>query len=191
MKKNYWKLFLTFLKIGAFTFGGGYAMIGVIENEVVSEKKWITHDEMMDITVVAESTPGPLAINTATFVGYKVTGVVGSLLATGGVVLPSLILICLIALFLEDFLAIRWVASAFQGIKAAVAFLIFGAGWKMFRKMKKKVFAVVLFSASLLVMLAVNFGLFQFSSVYLILISAILGLVIYGIGVIRKGGKEK
>ena len=186
-----WKLFATFFKIGAFTFGGGYAMISIIENECVSEKKWLTHDEMMDITVVAESSPGPLAINTATFVGYKVGGVLGSALATGGVVLPSLIIIGAIALFLENFLEITWVANAFRGIKAAVAFLIFGAGWKMFKKMKKNVLSVVIFSLSLLLMMGANFGLFSVSSILLILLSAIVGLVVYGVNVMKKGGGEK
>ncbi|MBR2615999.1 MAG: chromate transporter [Clostridia bacterium] len=180
------QLFCSFLKIGAFTFGGGYAMISIIENEVVSEKKWLSHDEMMDITVVAESTPGPLAINTATFVGYKVGGVFGSAMATGGVVLPSLVLLCIIALFLEDFLSITWVASAFRGIQAAVAFLIFGAGWKMYRKMKKKLLSMVVFAVSFLVMFLVKMNLFTFSSIYLILISAVVGLVAYGIGRIKK-----
>ena len=189
--KPYLPLFLSFLKIGAFTFGGGYAMISIIENEVVSEKKWLTHDEMMDITVVAESTPGPLAINTATFVGYKTAGVLGSALATAGVILPSLVIIYVIAMFLENFLAIKWVESAFGGIQAAVAFLIFGAGWKMFRKMKKKALPLVVFGVSLAVMFLVKLGVFSFSSIYLILISAIIGLVVYGIGVIRKGGDDK
>ena len=190
-KKNLWKLFATFFKIGAFTFGGGYAMISIIENECVSEKKWLTHDEMMDITVVAESTPGPLAINTATFVGYKVGGVLGSAAATCGVVLPSLIVIGAIALFLENFLAIKWVASAFKGIKAAVAFLIFGAGWKMFKKMKKTKLSIILFALALLLMLCKNFDLFPVSSILLIVLSAIVGLVVYGIGVMKKGGDEK
>ncbi len=190
-KKNLWKLFATFFKIGAFTFGGGYAMISIIENEVVSEKKWLSHDEMMDITVVAESTPGPLAINTATFVGYKVGGVLGSAMATCGVVLPSLIIIGLIALFLENFLEIKWVASAFKGIKAAVAFLIFGAGWKMFKKMKKDKLSLVLFALALILMLCKNFDLFPVSSILLIVLSAIVGLVVYGIGVMKKGGDEK
>ena len=184
-------MFLSFLKIGAFTFGGGYAMISIIENEVVSEKKWLTHDEMMDITVVAESTPGPLAINTATFVGYKTAGVLGSLIATSGVVLPSLVIIYVIAMFLENFLAIKWVESAFGGIQAAVAFLIFGAGWKMLRKMKKKALSLAVFGVSLLVMFLVKLGVFSFSSIYLILISAVIGLVAYGISVIRKGGDDK
>ncbi|MBE6712356.1 MAG: chromate transporter [Ruminococcaceae bacterium] len=184
-------MFATFFKIGAFTFGGGYAMISIIENECVSEKKWLSHDEMMDITVVAESTPGPLAINTATFVGYKVSGALGSAMATAGVVLPSLIIIGVIALFLENFLAIRWVASAFRGIKAAVAFLIFGAGWKMFKKMKKNLLSWVIFSLSLLVMLCVSFGFFAFSSIYLIIISATVGLVIYGVNAMKKRGGDE
>ncbi len=191
MKKNkLLQLFLSFFKIGAFTFGGGYAMISIIENECVSEKKWLTHDEMMDITVVAESTPGPLAINTATFVGYKVGGALGSAFATFGVVLPSLVIISMIALFLENFLEITWVASAFKGIKAAVAFLIFGAGMKMFRKMKKDILSVVIFSLALLIMMGANFGLYTVSSIYLILISAVIGLVAYGVSLIRKGEKK-
>ncbi len=190
-KKSLWKLFATFFKIGAFTFGGGYAMISIIENECVSEKKRLTHDEMMDITVVAESTPGPLAINTATFVGYKVGGIMGSVAATGGVVLPSLIIIGIIALFLENFLEITWVASAFKGIRAAVAFLIFGAGWKMFKKMKKKALSVAIFSISLVLMMCANFGLFSVSSILLIFLSAVVGLVIYGLSVVKKGDGEK
>ncbi len=191
MKNKFLNLFLTFFKIGAFTFGGGYAMISIIENECVSEKKWLSHDEMMDITVVAESTPGPLAINTATFVGYKVGGVFGSVAATGGVVLPSLIIIGIIALFLENFLEITWVASAFRGIKAAVAFLIFGAGWKMLKKMKKTPLNLVIFFAALLVMMGANFALYSVSSIYLIIISAVVGLFLYGLSAIREGGNKK
>jgi len=191
MTKRLRQLFLTFLKIGAFTFGGGYAMISIIENEVVSEKKWLSHDEMMDITVIAESTPGPLAINTATFVGYKVGGILGSAMATAGVVLPSLVIIFIIAMFLENFLAITWVANAFRGIKAAVAFLIFAAGWKMFRKMKKKPLSIAVFIICFAVMMTVNFGIFSFSSIYLILISAVIGLVYYGVQVIGKKGEDQ
>lgn len=191
MTKTLRQLFLTFLKIGAFTFGGGYAMISIIENEVVSEKKWLSHDEMMDITVIAESTPGPLAINTATFVGYKAGGVLGSAIATSGVVLPSLVIIFIIAMFLENFLAITWVANAFRGIKVAVAFLIFAAGWKMFRKMKKKPLTIAVFIACFGVMTAVNFGAFSFSSIYLILISAVIGLVYHGVQVIGKKGEDQ
>ncbi len=184
-------LFLTFMKIGAFTFGGGYAMLSIVENEMTSKKKWLTHDEMMDIFVIAESTPGPVAINTATFVGYKIGGLFGSFCATLGVVLPSFVIIFIISVFLKNFLEITWVASAFQGIKAAVAFLIFGAGWKMFRKMKKKALELCIFLGALLVMLAVNFDLFYVSAIVFILCAAVIGLVCYGVAKKGKGGDEK
>ncbi len=191
MKKKLWELFATFFKIGAFTFGGGYAMISIIENECVAKKKWMTHDEMMDITVIAESTPGPLAINTSTFVGYRVGGFFGALCATFGTVLPSLLIISIIALFLDHFLEITWVASAFRGIKAAVAFLIFAAGWKMAKKMKKNAVSITVFAISFLVMILANLGFYRFSSIYLILIFAVLGLVLYGVNEIRERGKNK
>ena len=189
-RKDLPDLFLTFFKIGAFTFGGGYAMISIMEEECVTKKKWLTHEEMMDIAVVAESTPGPLAINTATFVGYRRGGFLGALLATTGVVLPSLVLLFIIARFLDRFLEIRWVASAFQGIKAAVAYLIIAAGLKMLGKMKKSVFHRVIFVASLAVMLLVNFGALRFSSIYLILLSALAGLVSYLVSLCRERGKK-
>ena len=189
-RKDLLDLFLTFFKIGAFTFGGGYAMISIMEEECVTKKKWLAHEEMMDIAVVAESTPGPLAINTATFVGYRRGGFFGALLATTGVVLPSLVLLFIIARFLDRFLEIRWVASAFRGIKAAVAYLIIAAGLKMLRKMKKSVFHWVVFVASLAVMLLVNFGALRFSSIYLILLSALAGLVSYLLSLCRERGKK-
>ena len=131
-------LFLTFAKIGLFTFGGGYAMISLIENSCVEKKRWITHDEMMNVTVIAESTPGPIAINCATFVGYKQKGLVGSIAATIGMVLPSFCIIFLISMFLDHFLEITWIAHAFMGIKIAVGILILDAAIKMIRKMQKK-----------------------------------------------------
>ena len=131
-------LFLTFAKIGLFTFGGGYAMISLIENSCVEKKRWIPHDEMMNVTVIAESTPGPIAINCATFVGYKQKGLVGSIAATIGMVLPSFCIIFLISMFLDHFLEITWIAHAFMGIKIAVGILILDAAIKMIRKMQKK-----------------------------------------------------
>ena len=112
-------LFLTFAKVGLFTFGGGYAMIALIENTCVEKKQWITHDEMMNITVIAESTPGPIAINCATYVGYKQKGFAGALTATIGMILPSFCIIFAISKFLDHFLEITWIAHAFQGIKIA------------------------------------------------------------------------
>ena len=108
------RLFLTFFKIGLFTFGGGYAMISIIENNCVEKKKWITHDEMMNITVIAESTPGPIAINCATFVGYKIAGLLGAIAATVGVVIPSFVIIFVISTFLDNFLEIPIIANAFM-----------------------------------------------------------------------------
>jgi len=131
-------LFLTFARVGLFTFGGGYAMIAVIENACVEEKKWITHDEMMDVTVIAESTPGPIAINCATFVGFKQAGLAGAVAATLGIVFPSFAIIYAISMYLDRFLEIAWIAAAFKGIKIAVGVLIVQAGMNMLRKMPKK-----------------------------------------------------
>ena len=128
-------LFLTFAKIGLFTFGGGYAMIPLIEDHCVTKKQWISHDEMMNITVISESTPGPIAINCATYIGYKQKGIRGAVAATVGMALPSFCIIFLISLFLDRFLEIRWIANAFRGIKLAVGILILDAAIRMIRKM--------------------------------------------------------
>ena len=128
-------LFLTFAKIGAFTFGGGYAMIALLDHECVDKKKWITEDELSDVTVIAESTPGPIAINCATFTGYKQAGMPGAIAATVGMILPSFLIILLIATFFETLLSYTIVANAFRGIRVAVAVLIAMAGIKMVKKM--------------------------------------------------------
>lgn len=132
------ELFFTFVKIGLFTFGGGYAIISMIENNCVEKKAWITHDEMMDVTVIAESTPGPIAINCATFIGYKKAGFLGALVATLGIVVPSFIVIFLISMFLDNFLEITIVANAFKGIKVGVGLLILDAAITMINKMQKR-----------------------------------------------------
>ena len=129
-------LLLTFMKIGFFTFGGGYAMIAMMEGICVERKKWITHDEMMNVTVIAESTPGPIAINCATFVGWQQAGFAGALAATFGVVFPSFAVIFAISMFLDNFLEITVIASAFRGIKIAVGILILNAGITMLKKMR-------------------------------------------------------
>ncbi|MBR7184201.1 MAG: chromate transporter [Clostridia bacterium] len=185
------ELFLTFAKIGLFTFGGGYAMISLIEDVCVDRRGWITHDEMMDITVIAESTPGPIAINCATFVGYRRGGVLGAVLATFGVVLPSFVIIFLIAQVLDNFLAIPLIAHAFGGIKLAVGLLILDAGLNMMRKMKKKLLPRLILLLSCAAMLAVNLFAWNFSSVTLMLAAGAVGLVCFlagGEG--RRGGGE-
>ena len=142
------ELFLTFVKIGLFTFGGGYAMISVIEHICVEDKQWISHDDMMNITVIAESTPGPVAINCATFVGYKKKGIGGAIVATLGMLIPSFTIIFVISMFLDNFLEIGIIANAFKGIKLAVGILIVDAALKMIRKMQKKVYICVILICS-------------------------------------------
>ena len=172
-------LFLTFTKIGLFTFGGGYAMISLIENSCVERKRWISHDEMMDITVIAESTPGPIAINCATYVGYKRKGFVGAAVATVGIILPSFCVIFLVSAFLDGFLKIAWVAHAFKGIKIAVGILIFDAAVKMIGKMPKKPIPVAIMGGAFCTMMLINIFALRVSSITLMLITAILSLSIF------------
>lgn len=186
------ELFLTFVKIGLFTFGGGYAMISVIENNCVEKKKWITHDEMMNITVIAESTPGPIAINCATFVGYRVAGFPGAFFSTIGVVIPSFIIIFCISAFLDNFFDIAIVANAFQGIKVAVGILIFDVAINMIKKMPKKAFSIILMSGSFLVMMLINMMSWDFSSISIMLIAAVVSLFYYSIeDYVKKESKRK
>lgn len=171
-------LFLTFAKIGMFTFGGGYAMIALIEKNCVEDKKWISHDEMMDVTVIAESTPGPIAINCATYVGYKQGKLIGSVAATLGMVLPSFILIYIVAQFLDGFLEISCIANAFKGIKIAVGILIIDAALKMLKKMKKKPFQISMVVSSAVVMLLISFFSIEISSMVLMLAAAVIGIIV-------------
>ena len=168
---------LTVARIGVFTFGGGYAMLSIIENICVERKNWITHDEMMNITVIAESTPGPIAINCATYVGYKRAKLPGVILATFGVVLPSFIIIFIISMFLEGFLEITWVAHAFQGIKTAVGILILDAAVKMIKKMKKKALQIGILMASFGIIILVNVLKLHLSSVVVMFASALVSIV--------------
>jgi chromate transporter len=181
-------LFLVFFKIGLFTFGGGYAMLALIEDICVEKKKWITHEEMMDITVIAESTPGPIAINLATYVGYKLRRIPGAFIATFGMILPSFCIVFLISQFLERFLEIKWVSNAFQGIKIAVAILIMDAAIKMIKKMDKKPFPIIIMIAALISMLVINFLALHISSLVILLLGAVSGLVFYAIH--NRKGKE-
>ena len=185
--KLLWNLFLTFSKIGLFTFGGGYAMISMIEDACVERKKWITHDDMMNITVVAESTPGPIAINCATFVGYKQKGFAGAVTATVGMVLPSFVVILLIAKLLDNFLGITIIANAFKGIKLAVGLLILDAAIKMIKKMQKKPLPQTIMISAAVFMLLINIFAINFSSVALMLIFGGISLVIF----LTKGNQRK
>ena len=172
-------LFLTFAKIGLFTFGGGYAMISMIENNCVERKKWITHDEMMNVTVIAESTPGPIAINCATFTGYKKAGLAGALAATFGIVIPSFVLIYLISMFLDNFLEVTVFANAFKGIKIAVGILILDAAITMIKKMQKKKMPRMIMVGSCIAMLCINVFAWNISSISLMMIAAVISLTVF------------
>ena len=176
--KIFFDLLLCFAKIGLFTFGGGYAMISFIEDECVNRKKWITHDEMMNITVIAESTPGPVAINCATYVGYKKAGFWGAVFATVGMIIPSFAVIYIISVAIKDFLSYPIVVKAFKGIQVAVGILILNAAVNMIGKMKKKLLPLVIMIISFLAMMIINIFSFNFSSILIMLIAGVINLII-------------
>ena len=186
-------LFLTFAKIGLFTFGGGYAMISIIENNCVERKQWITHDEMMNVTVIAESTPGPIAINCATFTGYKKAGFSGALVATLGMIVPSFVVIYLISVFLDNFLELTIMAHTFKGIKIAVGILILDAAITTIKKMHKKKLPRTIMIGSAIVMFCINLFGWNFSSISLMLISAVVSLTMFILNGTpeQKGGAKK
>lgn len=189
--KKHLSLFLTMMKIGLFTFGGGYAMIALLENEFVEKKKYIEKDEFLDMLAIAESTPGPIAINAATYLGYKLLGFLGSLVATVGVILPSFIAIFTISLFFDAFLSFTLVKSAFRGIQVCVIYLIFSAGLKMLKSMKKTAFSVTIVSAVVLCMVVLSLFAIRFSSIIYILICGAIGLFAYFLNAIKNKGGTK
>ncbi len=171
-------IFLIFLKIGAFTFGGGYAMIALLEDEFVDKRSWLNESEFLDMTAIAESTPGPVAINAATYLGYKLAGFKGALAASLAVCIPSFAIIYVISFFYERFQQITWVASAFKGIQACVVYLILSAGLRMFIEMKKNVFNVSIFAVISVSFIFVSLFGISFSSIYYILICGVVGVVV-------------
>lgn len=185
------ELFITFFKIGLFTFGGGYAMISIIENTCVEKKKWITDEEMINMTVIAESTPGPIAINCSTYVGYKQKGFLGAVAATLGIILPSFIIIYIISMFLDNFLEITSVANAFKGIKVAVGILIVDAAIKMFKKIDKSITSIIITILAFLALLVFNVFSIKISSIIILIAAAIISLSVFLIGKVRKAGSNK
>lgn len=183
-------LFFTFFKLGLFTFGGGYAMIGNLKDIVVDKKKWITEEELLEVCAIAESTPGPVAINLSTYIGYKRGKILGSLMATLGVVLPSFIIIFIISLFINQFLANKYVKMAFTGINVAIAFLIIKAGIEMFISLKKNWWQIIITAVVIILMVLFEIFAIDFSAIYLILIGAFLGIVIMTIGNAREVAKK-
>ena len=188
--KGYLSLFLTMLKIRLFTFGGGYAMIALFENEFVEKKKWLEKDEFLDVAAIAESTPGPIAINAATYIGYKNAGIIGSIIATLGICIPSFIIIYAISLFFDAFLSLTLVAYAFKGIQICVVYLILTAGLKMLVHMKKNAFNIIIISITLVCMVVFSLFAVKFSTIFYIMISGACGVVVYLLSKIRKEEKQ-
>ena len=172
------KLFLATLKIGLFAFGGGYAILALMENEFLEKRKWIEEREFTNVVAIAESTPGPIAVNAATYVGYKIKGFIGSVVATVGVCLPAFLLMLLVSVFYDKFMEIPVINSAFKGIQVCVIFIIGKVGYKMFKKMKKTAFNITFFTLTFLCVIIANIFVIPVSSVIYIFISALCGLVL-------------
>ena len=181
-------LFFTFFKIGLFTFGGGYAMIALLEEEFIQRRKWLDKDEFLDMTAIAESTPGPVAINSATYLGYKLAKVPGAATATVAVCLPSFLIIYAISLFFEQFTQLTVIANAFKGIQVCVIYLIFSGGVRMLKALDKSPFATGVLAAVMLVMVGLSLAGVSVSSILLILLSGAAGVAAWLIGR-RKEGK--
>ena len=170
--KILWQLFLTFFRIGAFTFGGGYAMIPLIQKEVVENKKWASDDDILDIIAIAESTPGPIAINSSTFVGYRVAGFWGAFFATLGMVLPSFTIILIISYILKEFQDIKAVQFAFNGIRAGVLALLIKALWSMYKKAPKGLVSYIVMALSFILV-----AFLKINVIYVLILCAVIGLV--------------
>ncbi|MBP8707753.1 MAG: chromate transporter [Caldisericia bacterium] len=166
-------LFLTFLKIGALTFGGGYAMIGILKEEIVERKKWLTEKEFLEITAIAEMTPGPIAINMATFIGRKFGGFIGAFFATIGVVLPSFVIILTIAIFSGKLLEYTYVKSFMNGVIIAIVAQLTKVSFNFIKSIKKTILTITIFFASLLCALFLNISVF-----YIILASGLIGIIL-------------
>jgi len=184
------ELFGTFFKIGAFTFGGGYAMVALLEHEFVEEKRWLTREEFLDMVAIAESTPGPVAVNSATYIGYKLAGVAGAAASTLAVCLPSFAVIYLISLFFDRFLHLTVVANAFKGIQACVIYLILSAGVKMLKNLQRTPFNTAVVAVVLAAMVGCSVLAVKFFSICCILFCGAAGVLAYAVGQGKKGGTK-
>ena len=173
--RELWNLFQSFVLIGSLTFGGGYAMLPMLTKEIVEKHKWATEEELLDYFAIGQCTPGVIAVNTATIIGYRRKGVIGAAFATLGVVLPSLLLITLIAAFLKNFMDIVWIAHAFAGIRIAVCALIAATVWKLIRTNLTSGLKIGIAIVSF-----VTVALLQLSPLYVTVAFAVLGAVYYG-----------
>jgi chromate transporter len=171
--KELWQLFIIFCRIGGFTFGGGYAMLPMMQKEIVEKRNWATDQEMLDYYAIGQSTPGIIAVNTATFIGYKRKGIIGAIIATAGMVFPSLVIITLIAAFFRNFQDYRIVKHAFAGIRVAVVVLILNAIIKMWKNSVKDWKGIIVFCTAFAVT-----AFTDISPIIIIVISAAIGIII-------------
>ena len=190
MTNIYTEAFSIFFKIGAFTIGGGYAMVALLEHEFVEEKRWLTREEFLDMVAIAESTPGPVAVNSATYIGYKLAGVAGAAASTLAVCLPSFAVIYLISLFFDRFLQLTVVANAFKGIQACVIYLILSAGIKMLKNLQRTPFNTAVVAVVLAAMVGCSMLAVKFSSICCILLCGAAGVLVYAVGQGKKGGTK-
>ena len=179
--KNLIELFLTFLKLGLFAIGGGPTMLTLLQGELVEKKKWLSNDELMEMTAIAESTPGPIAINLATYLGYKRGGFFGALLSTLGIIITPFTLMFIISLFLEKFLSFEAVKYAFMGVKVGVVFLLLKVSFTLVKNLKKDWFGITILSVVTIAMVIITILAVKFSAIYFILLGAVLGILVYGI----------
>lgn len=187
--KNLLSLFLTFFKLGIFSIGGGPTMLTLIQAEFVDKKKWLDNDELMEMTAISESTPGPIAINLATYLGYKKGGFLGALVSTLGVIITPFVLMFCISLFLENILSNEAVQYAFMGVKVGVVFLLLKVSITLIRGVKKDWFGVALLLLVTIAMVLITIFSVNFSAIYFILLGAVLGLLVYGIIPKKRGEK--
>ena len=185
-------LFLTFLKIGALTFGGGYAMIPIIQDEVTRKRKWITNEEIFDIIAISETTPGPIAVNTATYIGYKIAGIIGSVVATIGLAIPSFIIIFVISYFYKDFMQWTVIQAAFKGLKVGVVILLINAVIKLKKGVKVDLIGLILFVIALSLTIVASIFTFEFKylSLCLIVFGILVGLLLAALGKIKEEEKK-
>ena len=179
--KTLLNLFLTFFKLGIFSIGGGPTMLTLLQGELVEKKGWITNDELMEMTAIAESTPGPIAVNLATYLGHKKGGFFGALLSTLGVIITPFALMFCISLFLENLLSFEAIKYAFMGVKVGVVFLLLKVTFILVKSLKKDWFGITLLCVVTTAMVLFTIFAINFSAIYFILIGAVLGLLIYGI----------
>ena len=183
-----WQLFITFAKIGVMTFGGGAAMLPMLQRELVDNRGWVEEEELMDYYAIGQCTPGIIAVNTATFIGHRTRGIIGGIAATLGVVFPSLVIITIIAAFISNFAELSLVANAFAGIRVCVCVLVINAVIKLYKSAVVDKIAFLIFLVVAVLML-----LTDISAVVFVLAAGVLGVVIKTLGTLLKnaGGDKK